>query len=60
VGVVYVILILRARQTSHKASTKLDKTQSKSKQHICESFSSINNMYGSAGNSSFVIQELIV
>ena len=30
------------------------------KQHICGSFSSLNNMYGSGGNSSFVIQELIM
>ena len=30
------------------------------KQHICESFPSLNNMYGSSGKSSFVIQELIM
>ena len=40
--------------------TKLDKTQCKSKQHICGCFPNLNNMYGSSGNSSFVIQELIM
>ena len=30
------------------------------KHHICGSFPSLNNMYGSSWNSSFVIQELIV
>ena len=38
----------------------LDKTQCKSKQHICGSFPSLNNMCGSGGNSSFAIQELII
>ena len=28
--------------------------------HICGSFPRLNNMYGSGGNSSFVIQELIM
>jgi hypothetical protein len=60
VGGVYVILILRAWQTSHKVSTKLDKTQCKSKHHIWESFSNLNSMYGSSENSSFVMQELIM
>ena len=31
-----------------------------SRQHICGGFPSLNNMYGSSGNSSFVIQELIM
>jgi hypothetical protein len=39
-----------------KGSTKLEKTQCRSKQHIYGSFPSLNNMYGSGGNSSFVIQ----
>ena len=43
-----------------EGSTKFDKTQCKSKQHIPRSFPSLNNMYGSGGNSSFVIQELIM
>jgi hypothetical protein len=30
------------------------------KQHVCESFYSLNNMYGSGRNSNFVIQELII
>ena len=30
------------------------------KEHICESFSSLNNIYGSGRNSSFVTQELIM
>ena len=30
------------------------------KQHICESFSSLNNIYDSGWNLSFVIQELII
>ena len=30
------------------------------KQHICESFPSLNNMYDSGRNSSFIIQELIM
>ena len=30
------------------------------KQHICGSFPSLNNMYGSGENSRFVIQELIM
>ena len=38
----------------------LDKTQCKSKQHICGSFPRLNNMYGSGRNSSFVIQDLIM
>ena len=39
---------------------KLDKTQCKSKQHIYGSFRSLNNMYGSGRNKSFIIQELIM
>ena len=41
-------------------STKLDKTQCKSEQHICESFPSLNDMYASCENSSFIILELIM
>ena len=44
----------------NNGSTKHDKTQCNSKQHICGSFPSLNNMYGSGGNSSFVIQQLIM
>ena len=59
-GGVYVILILRAWQTSYKGQQSLTKLNAIQVAYIYESFSSQNNMYGSSGNSSFVKQELIM
>ena len=60
VGGVYVILILRAWQTSYKGQQSLTKLNAIQVAYIYESFSSQNNMYGSSGNSSFVIKELVM
>ena len=60
VGGVYVILILRAWQTSHMGQQSLTKLNAKQATYMSESFLSLNIMYGSGRNSSFVIQELIM
>ena len=59
VGGVYVILILRAWQTSHKGQQSLTKLNAKQAAYKWK-FPNLNNMYYSARNSSFVIQELIL
>ena len=60
VGGVYVILILRAWQTSHKGQQSLTKLNAKQAAYMSGSFPSLSNMYGSGRNSSFVIQKLIM
>jgi hypothetical protein len=60
VGGVYVILILRAWQTSHKGQQILTKLNTKQATYKSESFPRLSNIYGSSRNSSFVIQELIM
>ena len=60
VGGVYVILILRAWQTSHKSQQSLTKLNAKQAAYMSESFSSLNIIFGSGKNSSFVIQKLIM
>jgi hypothetical protein len=60
VGGVYVILILRAWQTSHKDQQSLTKLNAKQAAYMSESFPSLNIIYSSGGNSSFVIQEFII
>ena len=57
---VYMILILRAWQTSHKGQQSLTKLNAKQATYMSESFLSLNNIFGSGENSSFVIQELIM
>ena len=56
---VYMILILRAWQTSHKGQQSLTKLNAKQAAYKWK-FPNLNNMYYSARNSSFVIQELII
>ena len=60
VGGVYVILILRAWQISHKGQQSLTKLNAKQAADMSGSFTSLNNMYGFGRNSSFIIQELIM
>ena len=55
VGGVYVILILRAWQTSHKGQQSLTKLNAKQAAYMSGSFPSLNIIYGSGRNSSFVI-----
>ena len=55
VGGVYMILILRASQTSHKGQQSLTKLNAKQAAYMSESFSSLNIIFGSGRNSSFVI-----
>jgi hypothetical protein len=57
---VYMILILRAWQTSHKGQQSLTKLNAKQAVYMSESFLSLNNIYGSGRNLSFVIQKLIM
>ena len=59
-GGVYVILILRAWQISHKDQQSLTKLNVEQVAYVSGSFPSLNNIYSSGGNSSFVIQELIM
>ena len=47
-----MILILRAWQTSHKGQQSLTKLNAKQVAYKSESFPSLNDMYGSGGNSS--------
>ena len=58
VGGVYMILILRAWQTSHKDQQSLTKLNTKQVAYKSGSFPSLNIMFGSGRNPSFVIQEL--
>ena len=60
VGGVYLILILKAWQTSHKGQQSLTKLNVKQAAYMSGSFASLNIMFGSGRNSSFVIQELII
>jgi hypothetical protein len=60
VGGVYMILILRAWQTSHKGQQSLTKLNAKQTTYMSESFSILNFIYGSGRNLSFLIQELIM
>ena len=57
---VYVILILRARQTSHKGQQSITKLNAKQVAYMSGSFPRLNIMFGSGSYSSFVIQELIM
>ena len=57
---VYVILILRAWQTSHKGQQSLTKLNTMQAIYMNGSFPNLNIIYGSSRNSSFVIQELIM
>ena len=56
VGSVYVILILRAWQTSHKGQQSLTKLNAMQAAYMSESFPNLNIISGSGRNSSFVIQ----
>ena len=56
VGGVYVILILRAWQTSYKGQQSLTKLDTMQAAYMNESFPNLNIIYGSSRNSSFVIQ----
>jgi hypothetical protein len=60
VGGVYVILILRAWQIAHKGHQAWQNSMQKQAAYMSGSFPSLNNMYGSSGNSSFVMQKLIM
>ena len=53
VGGLYVILILRAWQTSHKGQLN---SMQKQATYMSGSFPSLNIIYGSGRNSSFVIR----
>ena len=52
---VYVILILKAWQTSHKGQQNLTKLNAMQAAYKSESFPNLNIIYGSGRNSSFVI-----
>ena len=49
-GGVYVILILRARQTSHKGQQSLTKLNAMQVAYMSESFPNLNIIYGSGRN----------
>ena len=55
VGDVYMILILRAWQTFHKGQQSLTELDAKQATYMSGSFSSLNIIFGSGRNSSFVI-----
>jgi hypothetical protein len=57
---VYVILILRAWQTSHKGQQNLTKLNAIVSNIYVKVFPSLNNMYGSSRNSSLVLKEHIM
>ena len=59
-GGVYMILILKAWETSHKDQQSLTKLYAKQVAYKSGSFPSLNIMFGCGRNSSFVIQELIM
>ena len=55
VGDVYVILILRAWQTSHKGQQSLTKPMQKQATYMSRIFPSLNIIYGSGRNSSLIM-----